>query len=98
MAEAYINRIATAVPENDVHRFFHRYAASLLADDPRRRSLFLRMAERSGIEHRFSCFAPGGDPEGASLDRAGSFRRGGFPGTGERMAMYAAAAPALAAA
>ena len=79
MVEAFINRIATAVPSHDVHRFFHRYAASLLSGDPRRRALFLRMAERSGIEHRFSCFAPGDDPDGASLDREGTFRRGAFP-------------------
>ena len=98
MVEAFINRIATAVPSHDVHRFFHRYAASLLSGDPRRRALFLRMAERSGIEHRFSCFAPGDDPDGASLDREGTFRRGGFPGTGTRMEMYRAAAPVLGAA
>ena len=98
MVEAFINRIATAVPSHDVHRFFHRYAASLLSGDPRRRALFLRMAERSGIEHRFSCFAPGDDPDGASLDREGTFRRGGFPGTGTRMEMYRTAAPVLGAA
>ena len=79
MVEAFINRIATAVPPHDVHRFFHRYAASLLSGDPRRRSLFLRMAERSGIEHRFSCFAPGDDPDGASLDREGTSAAAAFP-------------------
>ncbi len=97
MSEAYLNRIATAVPAYDVHRFFLDFAASLLGGDNKRRSLFLRMAERAGIEHRFSCFEPGSDPEGQALDAAGVFRRGAFPGTGKRMAMYEAVAGALAA-
>jgi len=95
-AQAYLNRIATAVPTNDVHRFFIDFASSQLSADPRRRAIFNRMADKGGIEHRFSCFEPAGDPEGQSADRAGVFARGGFPGTGKRMEMFAATAPELA--
>ncbi|AZO08861.1 MULTISPECIES: type III polyketide synthase [unclassified Mesorhizobium] len=91
---AYINRIATAVPEHEVHEFYLRYAASMLPAD--RRKIFQRMAGLAGIEHRFSCFAPALDPEGSSADLAGTFRRGAFPGTAARMAMFSQAAPVLA--
>ncbi|RWF31140.1 MAG: type III polyketide synthase [Mesorhizobium sp.] len=93
-ANAYINRIATAVPQHDVHQFYLRYAASMLASD--RRRIFERMARLAGIEHRFSCFAPALEPEGPSADFAGTFRRGAFPGTAVRMAMFSEAAPVLA--
>ncbi|MDG4878180.1 type III polyketide synthase [Mesorhizobium sp. WSM4935] len=93
-ANAYINRIATAVPEHDVHQFYLRYAASMLTAD--RRRIFQRMAGLADIEHRFSCFAPALDPEGESADLAGIFRRGAFPGTAVRMALFSQAAPILA--
>ncbi|MDB5529410.1 MAG: Naringenin-chalcone synthase [Devosia sp.] len=95
-AQAYLNRIATAVPSNDVHQFFIGFASSQLSGDPRRRAIFNRMADKGGIEHRFSCFEPASDPEGASTDLAGVFARGGFPGTAKRMDMFAGAAPELA--
>ncbi|SFO68431.1 Predicted naringenin-chalcone synthase [Mesorhizobium sp. NFR06] len=93
-ANAYINRIATAVPEHEIHQFYLRYAASMLTAD--RRRIFERMSGLAGIEHRFSCFAPARDPEGPSADLAGTFKRGAFPGTAARMAMFAEAAPVLA--
>ena len=96
LSHAYINRIATAVPVNDVHSFFLQFASSQLTNDPRRREVFNRMADKSGIEHRYSCFAPAVDPEGASVDAAGIFQRGAFPGTAKRMDMFAATAPLLA--
>ncbi|TPL35396.1 MULTISPECIES: type III polyketide synthase [unclassified Mesorhizobium] len=95
-AQAFINRIAAAVPENGVHRFFLQFAGSQLTADPRRRAIFDRMADRCGIEHRYSCFAPADDPEGPSVDLEGVFKRGAFPGTAKRMEMFAATAPALA--
>jgi predicted naringenin-chalcone synthase len=95
-SHAYINRIATAVPVNDVHSFFLQFASSQLTHDPRHREVFNRMADKSGIEHRYSCFAPAVDPEGASVDAAGVFQRGAFPGTAKRMDMFAATAPFLA--
>ena len=36
MSGAYINRIATAVPEHEVHQFYLRFAASMLAANRRR--------------------------------------------------------------
>ncbi|MFB9983363.1 type III polyketide synthase [Mesorhizobium kowhaii] len=93
-ASAYINRIATAVPEHEVHQFYLRFAASMLAAD--RRRVFERMADLAGIESRYSCFAPALDPEGPSADLAGTFVRGAFPGTASRMGMFGAAAPVLA--
>ncbi len=93
-ASAYINRIATAVPEHEVHRFYLRFAASMLAANHRR--VFERMAGLAGIESRYSCFAPALDPEGPSADLGGTFIRGAFPGTAARMAMFGEAAPVLA--
>ncbi|RZK95223.1 MAG: type III polyketide synthase, partial [Methylobacterium sp.] len=53
---AHINRIGTAVPAHDVHQAFLVFAESLLPERTRR--VFGRMAERAGIEHRFSCLRP----------------------------------------
>ena len=58
MTTAYINRIATAVPPHDIHDAFLAFAESQLSEDPRKTSLFRRMSDRSGIDHRYSCFAP----------------------------------------
>lgn len=96
MPGAFINRIGTAVPKNEVHGYFLKFAASQLHEDPRRQALFQRMAERGGIDHRYSCLTPGNDPEGATIDRDGLFTRGAFPGTAERMALYATHAHELA--
>lgn len=95
MPDAYINRIGTAVPEHEVHRHFLDFATSQL-DDPRRQVVFNRMANRGGIEHRYSCIAPADNPRGNAIDRDGNFSRGAFPGTAERMAMYADNAHLLA--
>lgn len=92
---AFINRIATAVPQFDVHPKFVDYAPRLLSN-PRDRKLFARMAERSGIERRYSVIAP--HPDGSGLDRDERFRIGAYPGTAERMALYERHAPGLAAA
>jgi predicted naringenin-chalcone synthase len=90
---AYINRIGTAVPDYDVHKAFLDFAESLLPE--RERRLFTRMAERAGIEHRFSCLCPS---EGGSfaLDDNGFYTRGTFPSTGARMRAYEAQATGLA--
>jgi alpha-pyrone synthase len=93
MQPVYLNRVATAVPEFDVHRKFVDYAPALLADD-RARRLFGRMADRSQIEHRYSFVEP--DPSPHLLDRPGLFRRGAFPDTAARMQLYEANAGALA--
>ena len=93
---AYLNRVATAVPANEVHGTFLAFARGQLADDPRRLAVFDRMASRTGIEHRYSSLAPADDPNGESVDRDGRFRRGAFPGTAERMDLYERLAPDLA--
>ena len=58
MTSAYINRIATAVPPNNVHAGFVRLAETLLPEDRCQRTVFRRMAERSGIERRYSFLTP----------------------------------------
>ena len=95
MTTAYLNRIATAVPSNDVHESFVRFARTLLPDN-RRQALFQRMADRAEIAHRWSCLAPAADPEGPSVDADGFYTRGRFPGTALRMARYEADAAQLA--
>jgi predicted naringenin-chalcone synthase len=94
MADAYIHRIATAVPDHDVHDKFVGFAPGLLTD-PRAQALFRRMAERSGIEGRHSVLAPHPDPD--RLDGDGFYTRGRFPDTATRMATYRRHAPDLAA-
>lgn len=94
MTTAYVNRIATAVPEHEVHTTFVRFARTLL--DERKRKVFDRMADRAQISHRWSSLKPAIEPEGPSIDEAGVFLRGSFPSTADRMRMYENAAPALA--
>ena len=92
---AYLNRIATAVPENDVHDAFVRFADTLLTDR-RSQLLFRRMAERSQIEHRFSTVEPRPLGSNAALDTDGFYVRGGFPSTAKRMQRFEEKAPGLA--
>ena len=94
MTTAYVNRIATAVPEHEVHTTFVRFARTLL--DERKRKVFDRMADRAQITTRWSWLKPADEPEGPSIDEAGMFARGSFPSTAERMRQYEGAAPALA--
>ena len=82
---AFVNAVATAVPRHDVHRKFVDYAPRMLRDE-RARRLFGRMAERSGIEHRFSSLEP--DPAPDRLDRGGFFAAGRFPDTAARMRRF----------
>jgi predicted naringenin-chalcone synthase len=92
---AYINRIATAVPDHDVHVAFVDFASNLLRDE-RARALFLRMAERSAIHHRYS-WLQCGPAEGVFSVLAHEFySRGNFPSTGTRMEHFEQFAPALA--
>jgi len=86
MIVPHINAIGTAVPPNDVHAPFVAFGRTLLADT-RTRALFDRMAERSGIAHRYSYFLPGRLDAG-EVDAEGFFQRGRFPGTAARMARY----------
>src|SRR5690349_1511259 len=94
MPQAFINRIATAAPPHDVHETFLRFGQLMLAHEPRRQALFNRMAERSGIAHRYSFLEP--DPGGEVVDTEGFYRRGAFPDTATRMKKFEACAPRLA--
>ena len=95
MAErrAFINAVAGIVPEHDVHHLFIDWAQAQV-EDPRLRKLFMRMAERSGIDHRWSVLepAPGGRPH----NEEGGFYHPGMPRTSARMERYAKEAPELA--
>lgn len=90
---AFINALAGVVPPYDVHKLFIDWAESRV-EDPRLRKLFMRMAERSGIDHRWSVLppAPGGRPH----NEPGGFYHGNSPATSARMVRYAEAAPELA--
>jgi alpha-pyrone synthase len=90
---ACINAIATAVPSHDVHRAFIAWAEAQL-EERRERALFQRMAERSGIDHRWSVLPAAAD--GGSPVSPGGFYHEGPPGTAARMAIYAEQAPRLA--
>ncbi len=95
MTQAWINRIGTAVPPNDMHAAFVGFGGGLLPDE-RSRALFERMAAMADIQHRFSIFAPAPLPREHVLDTEGFYRRGAFPSTAARMARFQEAALALA--
>lgn len=100
MPEAFINRIATANPPYDVHAAFLDFGRLMLREDSKRLAVFNRMAERSAIAHRYSCFQPGIPEAGSSrnaVDAGGFYRLGAFPGTAERMRKFEDVAPGLAA-
>jgi predicted naringenin-chalcone synthase len=92
--QAHLNRIGTAVPTHDIHAPFIAFARTLLAEE-RLRGAFDRMAERAGIAHRYSVL-PAGDIAAGEVDATGFYRRGAFPGTAARMALYEPEALALA--
>jgi len=86
MVEAYLNQIATSVPDYDVHSRFVDSAPSLLSDE-RHRVLFKRMALKSQIEHRYSFLNP--HPNAMGIDSIDEFYRfGKFPDTEMRMRFY----------
>jgi len=88
--QVLINAIGCAVPPHDVHQAFIDWAEAQIVDS-RERALFRRMADRSGIDHRWSVL-----PEGHSPTAPGGFYGAGMPPTSERMRVYAEQAPALA--
>jgi predicted naringenin-chalcone synthase len=94
MTVAHVNAGGTAVPDHDIHAAFVAFARTLLKDE-RSRTVFARMAERSGIQHRYASLAPG-DIAAGEVDAGGFYRRGAFPGTAARMALYAAQSVPLA--
>ncbi len=93
MTRVFINAVGTAVPPHDMHRKFLGFAPMILGDD-RKARLLARMAERAGVDHRYSVLAP--HPEPGRIDAGDVYRRGGFPNTRVRMRLYEENASALA--
>jgi len=93
VGHGYINAIAKAVPDQDVHDAFIGWANAQVPD-PRKRKLFRRMADRAGIKHRWSVLPAA--PSGGSPVAPGGFYGAESPPTSARMQVYADAAPALA--
>jgi predicted naringenin-chalcone synthase len=95
MTIAYINRIATAVPEHNVHTAFIDFAANLLAEGTPR-NLFRRMARLSAIDHRYSFVNPSHTEDGSWRDEEQIYVPGAFPATARRMQLFERFAPRLA--
>ncbi len=95
MTTAHLNRIATAVPENDVHDAFVVFAETMLAD-PRLRAVFRRMVSRAHVAHRYSFLDPLKRASPFSPQDAHEFYRlGNFPNTARRMELFEQSAPVL---
>ena len=89
---AYLNAVGTAVPDNDIHDAFIGWARQRVAPD--RLRLFDRMVARAAIAHRWSVLPR--DAATSPVMPGGFYADDPLPGTGERMTVYAAAAPTLA--
>jgi predicted naringenin-chalcone synthase len=95
VTQAYINRIATAVPDDDVHDAFVAFADQML-EDPRVQPVFRRMAARSGIKRRFSVLSPNAANTEFTVNAHEFYTRGSFPDTAKRMEIFERFAPRLA--
>ncbi len=92
---AYLNRIATAVPDHDVHDAFVIFAEQMLSN-PRLRTIFRRMVSRADIAHRYSFLdAQKGSGQFSSHDAHAFYQPGGFPNTARRMELFEQSAPVL---
>jgi predicted naringenin-chalcone synthase len=89
-----ITALATAAPPHDIHQAFIAWAETQI-EDPRSRALFDRMAQRSGIGHRYAVLPPSADG-GSPVDPGGFYAVDPLPPTSARMALYGEYAPALA--
>ena len=85
MTHVYLNRIATAVPDHDVHGSFVAYAPNLLSQESDRK-IFRVLARRAGIAHRYSVLRASADA--AKLDADDFYRPTAFPSTATRAALY----------
>jgi predicted naringenin-chalcone synthase len=95
LTTAYLNRIATAVPEHDVHDAFVVFAEQMLVN-PRLRAVFRRMVSRADIAHRYSFLdAQRGSGHFSSHDAREFYRQGNFPNTAQRMKLFEQTAPLL---
>ncbi|WP_285672083.1 type III polyketide synthase [Paralimibaculum aggregatum] len=94
--DAFLNAIGTGVPDHDIHAAFVDAVPGLLPGDKERKA-FGKLAERSGIEHRYSSIEPVSPEEMAErYCRDGFYRPGAFPTTGTRMRRFEQDSPALA--
>jgi alpha-pyrone synthase len=92
LTTAYLNRIATAVPEHDVHDAFVVFAEKMLADT-RLRTVFRRMVSRADIAHRYSFLDP---QKGSGQFSSHEFYQpSNFPHTARRMELFEKSAPVL---
>lgn len=92
---AYLNRVASAVPQHDVHDAFVVFADKMLTD-PRLRVVFRRMVSRANIAHRYSFLDPQkGSGQFSSHDAHEFYRSGNFPSTARRMELFEQSAPVL---
>lgn len=95
MPSAYLQRIATAVPDHDIHESFVEFAAGMLAD-PRARSIFQRLAAKSDIRHRYSVLPRGDATADIGADAFTFYGTGVSRSTTERMRIFELCAPQLA--
>lgn len=86
-----IAALATAVPSGAIEAVFRQWADGQISDD-RQRAVFDRMADRSGIAHRYSVL----DGADGRPDAAAFYEAEPFPSTARRMALFATEAPELA--
>jgi predicted naringenin-chalcone synthase len=96
MSSAYVNRISTSLPTNDVHDSFVSYALRQIESDRRRFTLFQRLADKGEIHHRYSFLDPSAAADSASLNGEIFYKPGAFPSTSKRMRAFSALAPKLA--
>lgn len=89
-----IQRIATATPPHDVHEAFIEYSSGMLRDR-HARSILKRMAQRAGIDHRYSYIQAKMAESSGSLAERNLFRSGKFPTSKERMKLFEEFAPRL---
>ena len=83
------------MPPHDVHQASIAFARTVFPEE-RERSIFDRMVAGADIAHRYSVLAVHRHPEDGEYDQDGVYRRGLFPSTGTRMALYEGAARRLA--
>jgi len=87
VTQAWLNRIGTAVPPNDIHSAFIEFGRDTIVD-AHKRALFDRMAALADIDHRYAILEAAPRPRETILDTGGIYRRGAFPSTAARMALY----------
>jgi len=95
MAQAYLHRIATAVPEYDVHEPFVAFVQESLTDR-RTRVLFQRISAKSGIHHRYCCLPVQEYLLSGGKTQFQDNESGLFHSTGHRMKLFEQCAPLLA--